>query len=91
MTELTLGISPCPNDVFIFSGLLLNKIEAGLPAAVRALSRAQGPSAARAIMTTDPFPKEAAVCAQLGEHLIGAPGAKPPPRKGGAFCTVSLI
>jgi 1,4-dihydroxy-6-naphthoate synthase len=29
MTELTLGISPCPNDVFIFSGLLLDKIDSG--------------------------------------------------------------
>ncbi len=27
MTELTLGISPCPNDVYIFSGLLLGKIQ----------------------------------------------------------------
>jgi len=28
MTELTLGISPCPNDVYIFSGLLLGKVQA---------------------------------------------------------------
>ena len=28
MTTLTLGISPCPNDVYIFSGLLLGKIQA---------------------------------------------------------------
>jgi 1,4-dihydroxy-6-naphthoate synthase len=27
MPTLTLGISPCPNDVFVFSGLLLNKID----------------------------------------------------------------
>ena len=27
MTELTLGISPCPNDVYIFSGLLLGKVQ----------------------------------------------------------------
>ncbi len=26
MTELSLGISPCPNDVFIFSGLILNEV-----------------------------------------------------------------
>ncbi len=26
MTELKLGISPCPNDVFIFSGVLLQKV-----------------------------------------------------------------
>jgi 1,4-dihydroxy-6-naphthoate synthase len=29
MTELTLGISPCPNDVFIFSGLLLGEVDSG--------------------------------------------------------------
>lgn len=29
MPELTLGISPCPNDVYIFSGLILNQIETG--------------------------------------------------------------
>lgn len=27
MNTLTLGISPCPNDVFIFSGILLNQID----------------------------------------------------------------
>ena len=27
MTELTLGISPCPNDIYIFSGLLLGKVQ----------------------------------------------------------------
>ena len=29
MTELTLGISPCPNDVYIFSGLLLGQVPTG--------------------------------------------------------------
>lgn len=29
MRELTLGISPCPNDVFIFSGLLLDQLDTG--------------------------------------------------------------
>lgn len=28
MTELTLGISPCPNDIYIFSGLLLGAVRA---------------------------------------------------------------
>jgi len=28
MTDLSLGISPCPNDVFIFSGLLLGEVRA---------------------------------------------------------------
>ncbi len=29
MSRLTLGISPCPNDVFIFSGVILGEIETG--------------------------------------------------------------
>jgi glutamate N-acetyltransferase/amino-acid N-acetyltransferase len=36
-------------------------VSAGITAAAAALSREGGPAAARAIMTTDPFPKEAAV------------------------------
>jgi 1,4-dihydroxy-6-naphthoate synthase len=28
-TDLRLGISPCPNDVFIFSGLLLGQVDTG--------------------------------------------------------------
>jgi glutamate N-acetyltransferase/amino-acid N-acetyltransferase len=39
----------------------MTKIRDGITAAVPALSSAGGPLAARAIMTTDPFPKEAAV------------------------------
>ena len=27
MTELSLGISPCPNDVYVFSGLLLGRVQ----------------------------------------------------------------
>jgi glutamate N-acetyltransferase/amino-acid N-acetyltransferase len=38
-----------------------SKITAGIASASAALSREGGPDAARAIMTTDPFPKEAAV------------------------------
>jgi glutamate N-acetyltransferase/amino-acid N-acetyltransferase len=41
--------------------LPMDKIRRGLPEAVRALGADQGPAAARAIMTTDPFPKEAAI------------------------------
>jgi glutamate N-acetyltransferase/amino-acid N-acetyltransferase len=38
-----------------------SKVTAGIASASAALSREGGPDAARAIMTTDPFPKEAAV------------------------------
>jgi glutamate N-acetyltransferase/amino-acid N-acetyltransferase len=41
--------------------LPLEKIRATLPTAFRSLASDQGSTAARAIMTTDPFPKEAAV------------------------------
>jgi glutamate N-acetyltransferase/amino-acid N-acetyltransferase len=46
--------------------LSLEKIRGGLPAALSALANDQGPAAARAIMTTDPFPKEAAVRLSIG-------------------------
>jgi glutamate N-acetyltransferase / amino-acid N-acetyltransferase len=39
----------------------MTKIERGIASASRALSREGGPDAARAIMTTDPFPKEVSV------------------------------
>jgi glutamate N-acetyltransferase/amino-acid N-acetyltransferase len=40
--------------------LPMDKIRSALPLAFAALGHDQGPAAARAIMTTDPFPKEAA-------------------------------
>src|SRR2546427_3392339 len=46
--------------------LPLDKIRSGLPAALRALGANQGAAAARAIMTTDPFPKEAAARTTIG-------------------------
>ncbi len=56
-----------PSEILVAStgviGVALDrdKVVAGIDAASRALSRDGGGSAARAIMTTDPFPKEAAV------------------------------
>jgi glutamate N-acetyltransferase/amino-acid N-acetyltransferase len=47
-------------------GLPIAKIRAGLPIAFRALAADQGAAAARAIMTTDPFPKEAAIRVPIG-------------------------
>ena len=40
--------------------LPMDKIRANLPVAFRSLGADHGSEAARAIMTTDPFPKEAA-------------------------------
>ncbi len=48
----------------------IEKIRAGLPAAMRALGADQGAEAARAIMTTDPFPKEAAARVSIGGREI---------------------
>jgi glutamate N-acetyltransferase/amino-acid N-acetyltransferase len=54
-------------------GLPMARIRSGLPRALAALGTDQGPVAARAIMTTDPFPKEAAARVVIGgrEVVIG--------------------
>ena len=50
--------------------LPMDKVRAGLPIAARALAADQGSAAARAIMTTDPFPKETAARLTIG---VGRP------------------
>ena len=50
--------------------LPMEKIRAALPAAFRALASDQGSTAARAIMTTDPFPKEADTKIHIGGHTV---------------------
>jgi len=53
--------------------LPIEKIRAALPIALRSLAADQGAAAARAIMTTDPFPKETALRVSIGgrEAAIG--------------------
>jgi glutamate N-acetyltransferase/amino-acid N-acetyltransferase len=53
--------------------LKMDKIRAGIPQAVAALSADGGAAAARAIMTTDPFPKEYAVTVETarGTFTVG--------------------
>ena len=46
--------------------LPMDKIHRGLPVAFHSLGADQGPQAARAIMTTDPFPKESAARISIG-------------------------
>jgi len=46
--------------------LPFEKVRSGLAVAMRSLGADQGPQAARAIMTTDPFPKEAAARFAIG-------------------------
>lgn len=48
----------------------IDKIRRALPAAFDALQPDQGSAAARAIMTTDPFPKEAAAHATIGGKAV---------------------
>ncbi len=54
--------------------LPMEKIRGGLPLALRALGADQGPSAARAIMTTDPFPKEAATTISIAGRDVAIGG-----------------
>ena len=51
-------------------GLPMAKIKAALPQAFSTLGNDQGPQAARAIMTTDPFPKEAATQLTAGGREV---------------------
>ncbi|MEZ5294353.1 MAG: bifunctional glutamate N-acetyltransferase/amino-acid acetyltransferase ArgJ [Vicinamibacterales bacterium] len=68
MTVLTAKALGCdPRDVLVASTgvigvqLKMAALRTGIPAAVAALAAGGGPAAADAIMTTDPFPKSAAV------------------------------
>ena len=80
MTQLTASALGCDvSHVLVAStgviGVKLNidKVARGIGDAVSSLSTAGGPSAARAIMTTDPFPKEIAVevSSDAGTFRIG--------------------
>ncbi len=77
MTAETARLVGCPvEQVLVAStgvigvGLPIEKIRTGLPVALRALGADQGPAAARAIMTTDPFPKEAATTVMIGGRTV---------------------
>lgn len=66
MAEATAALVGCPAEQVLVAStgvigvmLPIDKIRAGLPDAIAALAADQGSAAARAIMTTDPFPKEA--------------------------------
>jgi glutamate N-acetyltransferase/amino-acid N-acetyltransferase len=54
--------------------LRMANIVAGIQAAVPALARGKGTDTARAIMTTDPFPKECAVTVQTGRGTFTVGG-----------------
>jgi glutamate N-acetyltransferase/amino-acid N-acetyltransferase len=54
--------------------LPIDKVQQGLPIAFQALGTGQGSLAAQAIMTTDPFPKEAAVRVSIGGRDVTVGG-----------------
>ena len=80
MTAETARLVGCPvEQVLVAStgvigvGLPMDKVLGGLPAAFNALGADHGPEAARAIMTTDLWPKESAARVSIGgrDALIG--------------------
>lgn len=80
MAALTAALVGCPADQVLVAStgvigvnLKMDRIREGLPRAFAALGTDQGPAAAKAIMTTDPFPKEAAARVSIGgsEIVIG--------------------
>jgi glutamate N-acetyltransferase/amino-acid N-acetyltransferase len=77
--ETAAAVGCTPEEVLVAStgviGVTLNidRVVAGIRTAARALSPANGSEAARAIMTTDPFPKEHAITVETprGSFRIG--------------------
>jgi glutamate N-acetyltransferase/amino-acid N-acetyltransferase len=71
-SEVANGLGCSPEQVLVAStgvigvNLEMDKVVSGIRAAVPALSRGKGSEVSRAIMTTDPFPKECAVSVQTG-------------------------
>jgi glutamate N-acetyltransferase/amino-acid N-acetyltransferase len=78
-SEVANGLGCSPDQVLVAStgvigvNLQMDKVVTGIRAAVPALSRGKGSEMSRAIMTTDPFPKECAVSVQTGRgtFLVG--------------------
>jgi len=70
--EVATGLGCSPEQVLVAStgvigvNLRMDKLVPGIQAALPALTRGAGSDTARAIMTTDPFPKECAVTVQTG-------------------------
>jgi glutamate N-acetyltransferase/amino-acid N-acetyltransferase len=81
MASLTASLVGCPADQVLVAStgvigvnLKMDRLRDGLPAAFTALAADQGPAAARAIMTTDPFPKEAAARVTINGATITVGG-----------------
>lgn len=81
MAAETAALIGCPAEQVLVSStgvigvnLKMDRFRAGLPEAYRELGDDQGDKAARAIMTTDPFPKEAAVSISVGSATFAIGG-----------------
>ena len=81
MASETARLVACPDEQVLVAStgvigvnLSIAKVKSGLPLAYAALASDQGPLAARAIMTTDPFPKEAAVRITIDGHEVAIGG-----------------
>ena len=81
MAAETARLVNCPIDQVLVAStgvigvaLPIEKVRRGLPDAMRALGADQGAAAARAIMTTDPFPKEAAAQITIGSREVAIGG-----------------
>ena len=81
MASETARLVQCPVEQVLVAStgvigvsLSMDKIRRGLPDAFLALDGTQGATAARAIMTTDPFPKEAARQISLDGHTVSIGG-----------------
>ena len=81
MAEETARLVGCPIEQVLVAStgvigvsLPIDKVASALPIALGALGADQGAAAARAIMTTDPFPKEASVQVTIGGRPAGIGG-----------------
>src|SRR6266849_6321383 len=81
MAAETARIVHCPAEQVLVAStgvigvaLPIAKIRIGLPIAFSAMGAGQGAQAAKAIMTTDPFPKESAAQIAIGGHDVAIGG-----------------
>jgi glutamate N-acetyltransferase/amino-acid N-acetyltransferase len=77
MAAETARLVACPSEQVLVAStgvigvdLPMANIKSALPRALAALGSDRGPDAARAIMTTDPFPKEAAIRLPIGDRDV---------------------
>ena len=81
MAAETARLAGCPPEQVLVAStgvigvnLPMDKLRSGIPLAFAALARSEGPRAAQAIMTTDPFPKESAATFTVGGKTVTVGG-----------------